>query len=106
MHRQLRRQLLRSPESERVETTLALCDLKRLLRSCGRGGGNEYLDGAGEQHRLDDAVGGDAALEQVPEILRETEPFDEEKTVLSLIHLGEREGEEQHGSADSTQRCS
>ena len=73
-----------------------ISDLKRLLRSCGRGGGNEYLDGAGEQH----------ALEQVPEILRETEPFDEEKTVLSLIHLGEREGEEQHGSADSTQRCS
>ena len=83
-----------------------ISDLKRLLRSCGRGGGNEYLDGAGEQHRLDDAVGGDAALEQVPEILRETEPFDEEKTVLSLIHLGERAGEEQHGSADSTQRCS
>ena len=26
VHRQLRRQLLRSPESERVETTLALCE--------------------------------------------------------------------------------
>ena len=71
-----------------------------------RGGKYDYLDRAGKEDGLDDAVGSHAALKKVSEVLGEAVPFDEKNAVLSLIHLSEKKGEEQHDNADSTQQCS
>lgn len=71
-----------------------------------RRGNNDYLNRAGKQNGLDDAVGSHATLKEVSEVLGKAVPFNEENAVLPLIHLGEKEGAGQHGNANSTQQYS